>query len=54
MGEGARECIGALPAAAAADPAEKQDLLTVEQGWLTMARKAELELKTEERLKKPL
>jgi hypothetical protein len=39
-------------AAATADPAEKQDLLAVEQGWLTLARKAELELETEERLKK--
>jgi hypothetical protein len=53
----ARECYrraaeaGRL-AAGTRDPAEKQDLLTVEQGWLTLARKVELE--TEERLKKQL
>jgi hypothetical protein len=39
-------------AAGTADPAEKRDLLTVEQRWLTLALKAELELETEEGFKK--
>jgi hypothetical protein len=38
-------------AAAAADPAEKQDLLAVSEKWLALGREAELELQTKKRLK---
>jgi hypothetical protein len=41
-------------AATTDDPAQKQDLLAVAQGWLALARRGELEQLSEDELEKAL